>query len=511
MVKTKGNDTDLRPIIQKFIGWETSLNIWINQLETTENFELLASRIKPSFVSKEYFMTFPVTRKHKDNGLILGELFFKMFKSSNLAVRNDTVYKRMEGTKLTWEKSTTLEKWVTDMFKFDAPPTFLQMLKENYTWIIKQGKTSKLAPKLEIFPTLEVQFFKVEFKDCIYDLKTGRVIPFEKAEPEMAFICYIDRKFDECVIPYNFLGLISSFSSLGYDSFELDQMQQSNLEGEKNESYFLSKASHNHITNKVFDALVLFGGFYHPEMNRKNNPVLYLQGPPSTFKTTIILTIFKQLVGEDNIDIISRHKSKFNLASLKKEGNEPYILLMDDFRWDSVGLFIPDSLNLLDGNFVNIEHKFEKRISTPLKGTIVITSNTPLESNQMESHELSALQTRIEEVKFHKSDLSFLQKQDSFFDNLNKEVVGFAILSNAVFLRRYTVQPTDIDIPKSILCHYLDRSDYSSEPIAYAGATYIKSILQIIYGGYYLEEMFNKEIKAYQKKVRKASLKDKEN
>jgi hypothetical protein len=39
---------------------------------------------------------------------------------------------------------------------------------------------------------------------------------------------------------------------------------------------------------------------------------------------------------------------------------------------------IADFLNLLDGNFVSTEQKFQQRTSGPIKGTVAITCNEGL-------------------------------------------------------------------------------------------------------------------------------------
>ena len=56
--------------------------------------------------------------------------------------------------------------------------------------------------------------------------------------------------------------------------------------------------------NRFIDALHAFGGLYHPNDNRKQNPVLYLYGEPSTYKTVLIKTIFDKLVGINSVDIL---------------------------------------------------------------------------------------------------------------------------------------------------------------------------------------------------------------
>jgi hypothetical protein len=80
---------------------------------------------------------------------------------------------------------------------------------------------------------------------------------------------------------------------------------------------------------------------FHPFLNRKSNPALFIRGDPSPFKT-FFGEIFQALSGPDSIDTISRNLSRFNLGKLKKEDNTPYILVLDDFRWKQLGMHLPD-------------------------------------------------------------------------------------------------------------------------------------------------------------------------
>lgn len=196
----------------------------------------------------------------------------------------------------------------------------------------------------------------------------------------------------------------------------------------------------------------IFGGFYHPEVNRKKNPALFLYGKPSTYKTFLITTIWKQLVGLENIDVLSRHNTRFNFGRLKKDNNSPTILFMDDFRLQKAGMFTPDFLNLLDGNFVSIENKFENRTYGSLKGAIILTSNQRFQTKENSPEDMEALETRIKEVEFSPLDSNIQIDEDTFFQTKGEECIGFSILSNALFLaEQKRASSTKVDLPNSML------------------------------------------------------------
>ena len=132
-------------------------------------------------------MLFPTTRKHKDTSFIFAEL--KLFKTLDLAVRDEYVYQKIDGTKSSWDKWGPLENWIANMFNLAAPTEYLEMLKQNCTCITKQGEISKIAPKIELFPKLKLEVFLVEFKDTLYALRTGQLIGFHEIAPETATFC----------------------------------------------------------------------------------------------------------------------------------------------------------------------------------------------------------------------------------------------------------------------------------------------------------------------------------
>ena len=122
---------------------------------------------------------------------------------------------------------------------------------------------------------------------------------------------------------------------------------------EKREKYDIACIEHfQKSEDRFIEALHAFGGLYHPFDNRKQNPALYLCGEPSTYKTFSIKTIFDRLVGIHFVEIISRQNGRFNTGNLRKHDGQPYILVIDDMRWEGVGMHLPDFLNLLDGYLV---------------------------------------------------------------------------------------------------------------------------------------------------------------
>ena len=110
---------------------------------------------------------------------------------------------------------------------------------------------------------------------------------------------------------------------------------------------------HRTLSEKWGQVYRSFARFWnHPFDNRKQNPALYLCGEPSTYKTFSIKTFFDRLVGIHFVEIISRQNKRLYTGNLRKHDGQPYILVIDDMRWEGVGMHLPDFLNLLDGYLV---------------------------------------------------------------------------------------------------------------------------------------------------------------
>lgn len=456
--KEKGNKT-VNYLCNAFTKWKNNINIWSNHHETDHLFKKIENSLNQNFKehdncfkSNEFYNIFPTTRYYPDKALLLAELFNKVFAKQGLAVRQNNVYKRIPGTKFSWEKWCNLDFWITKRFDFNAPTAYLQMLKDNTLWISKQGATTKNQKPFDIFPKLTYAGFLVEFNDCVYQFFNGNTLPFEYVPPITASLCHVDQNFDQCTPPFTLVGLLHTLIAWGKDIAQ-EREQLLAIPANQLQKEHLGTLQHQQNSEDRFNkALRTFGGMYHPHDNRKQNPALYLRGEPSTYKTFILQTIFKRLVGLDSVDIISRHSGRFNTGKLRKDENEPYILIIDDMRWDCVGMNNADLINLLDGYFVNTEKKYIEAQSGELKGTIAITSNEPVggpsDTNLIPVIDKMALHTRLNDIQFHQIREEFVVNEE-FIEQIHKEAVGFSILTNAIYLAQNRHAKTQLKVPKS--------------------------------------------------------------
>lgn len=448
-------DQIIGDLCRAYTHWPQNINIWSNHSETHPVFlqieQCLNYNAQNCFISNEFFNQFPTTRYHKDKGLLLAELFAKIFDIQGLAVRDNHIYGRIPGTLYSWSKYMPLEDWVAQRFNFNAPPAYLQMLKDHTLWITKQGALRKDQKPLPIFPNLIIHGFLVEFKDCIYNFYDGTTISLQDVKPNTATLCHVKSNFDQCRPPYTILGLLHTLIAWGEDITK-KRKQVLAIPADERKRYDLARILHFQSSeNRFIDALQAFGGLYHPHDNRKNNPVLYLYGEPSTYKTFLIRAIFDRLVGIDSVEVISRHNGRFNTGHLRKDDGQPYILVIDEMRWGHLGMHLPDFINLLDGYFVKTERKYKSPQAGQLKGTIAITSNEPVGGDRgnslISTTDINALETRLKEIQLYKIREEFVLSPD-FLNQIKEEAVAFSILTNTFYLARDSEYKHKLRIPK---------------------------------------------------------------
>jgi hypothetical protein len=465
ITKEKGNKT-LNQISKKFMDWDTNINIWINHPDLQRVFEPIAKTFKENevFVTNENYNQLPTTYKYKDQTLVLAEIYRKVFIRDGFALKGKHVYEKESGTHFTWKLKGTIQEWIAQRFHLQNPPEYTKMLKDGAGWIANSGSIKKFEPKFELFPQLVQQSLFVEFKDKVYDFYKGNILKINEVAPQTSTFCFINKTFNECEPPFVSLGLLTLLISGGNapqkeKGAPLHKVKNNKVKNNKVENHFFSTKKNKGISilsqkecfyQRIRKAIRTFGGLFHPYLNRKMNPALFLSGPPSTYKTFLILNLFKTLILQQNIDVLARQNSRFNLWNLKKEGNQPYTLIMDDLRWEHLGMPIPDLINLLDGHFVSTEQKFGDRDSGELRGSIAITSNQNL-NHPMIEEEKNALTTRINQIDLFHVKEKGINIDSEVLKLIERETVGFAIICNAYFLATKELGQDEqkIDIPES--------------------------------------------------------------
>ncbi len=252
----------------------------------------------------------------------------------------------------------------------------MAMLTEHANSIASQGKINKTSINYNLFAKLKIQFFLVEFLDKVYEFKKPKTFEFNEIDFEINSVCHIPENFHEIQPPI--ITLILLFGLLNYGTMApvLQQIQKqeppTHPEMKQDEKFSNPWA-------KLQTTLTIFQGLFHLNVHRKNNKTMFLSGAPNIFKTTILKNLLQALVGLQHVYLMSRLSSKFNLGNLRKQQDSPYLLVMDDLRWENLCINIPDFLNLLDGTFVITEQKYQQETTGQLKKNLAITLNQTLE------------------------------------------------------------------------------------------------------------------------------------
>lgn len=445
------HEHDVKNLCKDFTLWQSNINIWINHIDVKEIFlNVQYAADNRFFVTQEIYSLLPTTRFHDDKALLLTELFTKLFRLKKLAVREGFVYERKQNTQFSWQRTIPLKNWIANTFTEKAPVKYLAMLKEHANWIAAQGKTFKTGINYELFPKLKLQFFLVEFLDKVYEFKNGKTYSFDEIDFEINSVCHVPKTFDEIEPPLFTLSLLFALINYGRD----ETMKVQNIKQIPNEQHDGTQIGSIRHWDKAWEismlALAAIGGLYHFDEHRKQNKTIFLTGEPNTYKTTILKTILDKLIGLHHVDIISRTSNKFNLGNLRKDQDAPYILVMDDLRWEHLGLNTPDFTNLLDGDFVYTEQKYLAPTQGKIKGNIAITSNQSLYIDERPFIDTKALKERILEVNFYPLQKHIFQNEN-IVENLNKEAIAFSVLTNIIFLRKNIHLDSQLDIPKTFL------------------------------------------------------------
>lgn len=241
---------------------------------------------------------------------------------------------------------------------------------------------------------INVVFTLIEFKDGIYDLKTGNLthkkninkVKFEN----QATLKYTNKCYKYFKIPSTWL--INIINKLEYD---WDQI------------------------NELFFHLAIIFSTNYEEIKKKR--VLFILGESNTLKTTLIADIFIEFFGIENIALMTQSKN-FPFQNFENK----IIAILDEFKYYDA--LHNEYLKLFENRQVLIERKFQDAVSiNPLH--IVIISNENFIKNQTNTDKQKALTSRVKTFEF-------IQNSTEITENI-KEKIKKENLNIVVFLIKY--------------------------------------------------------------------------
>lgn len=424
-------------------GMKSSVILWINQEDVQTLFEKKAQQMIGYDVDVQVDIKNPIptVRPYKDNALILTELFNKILIAKGFAHYDNWLYERVPGTRFSWDKKSTVDDWIKSTWDFNLPYTYITMLKEGYSWLKIVYDQRKKRSLMDLLPKLHISLYYTEFQDGVYDFGDARFIQKDDVNPGTVCISYHNCKFDDLPMPT--LALTTLLFHMYRDVGET-----------KNSRKPISISPTSLRLGRLYDVLENFGSVYHPYFEGNKSPGVFLSGPSSTYKTTIVFAMLNA-VRPKHLDTVARGKGAFNLDALKKPDKQSFLWINDDARWKHLGLDIPDYINLLDKRPVLINPKFEKPFLDTLIGSIVTTTNEKLidmvpskrdqDGNEVDPYkdvDYLALRKRIREAylylprNYENVSQFFELEPKDLKKALDDEGLGLAIFANTVFVHR---------------------------------------------------------------------------
>ena len=410
VLKESGSSQSKR--LAKAVGWEQPA-LFVTALD--EMHELVASlldglrRFRPRKTSYDAFVRVlqrehdplpPVARGPVEDQL--KELFFLTFQRRGLAVHKDTIYKRKEPFKHTWEVWCKLSTFATEFYGLRNLPLEIRgSLTSALQSIARGGRSRKDDPILPLLPQVEFAMHLVEFPDGVFDLVYATMASPSSLDHRISCGRSCTVPFHELQPPFHVLELLEELidkkSPLG--------------------AYGLATTLNDSLRLNLLQAL---GQLFHPTLNRKEQPFLALVGKPNSYKSSLIKFILDELA-PPLVHTVSHHRGRFQFGDLPEH---TVCLFLDDVDWDNLNL--TQFQNLADAVPFLAEEKFKAPKEVQFRGSIATTSNKYFPKEHREPLESRALAVQLKPSSKAKKLGRFLEDKSL----RGPEVHGLTVLAN---------------------------------------------------------------------------------
>jgi hypothetical protein len=337
-------------------------------------------------------------------------LYIYYFLLNGIKIYNDHYIKKIKTYSISYKILIKKSKLV-DLFD-DVIDFFLQYLdvyiKNIDLYFLKKNTLiwANLPKKLELIDSIvnikiDVLFTFIEFKDGIYDLKSGNLINKNNLKSIQNFekigtLKYTFNTYKYCKPPK--IWLRNMCEKLNYNWDEINDL--------------------------FFHLAIIFSTNYE---DLKKKRVLFILGKSNTLKTTLIADIFIEYFGTDNIAVITQSKN-FPFQNFENK----VIALLDEFKYYDT--LHNEYLKLFENRQIYVEKKFQDAISiNPLH--IVIISNEDFIKNQTNKDKQQALQNRIKIFEFLETNSILLENMKESIKHENINIVVFLIKYYNEFLK----------------------------------------------------------------------------
>lgn len=332
---------------------------------------------------------------------------------NEIVINNNKIFIKIENSMISYKKLGELDFLYENIstiflfFKREFPFQFNNFDELNFIAKFLKNKEEKLNRFREFSKrNINFNFNILEFKDGIYSIIHNKFIRTNKFDQnyEINLKTILTNKEIFTIKFYN-----CSFENLKEPTVWLKSIEK--VLGLKKRSNNLKDKIVNFFNEDSIDWLLIYIAYvFHystNELNKKNT--LYIWGPSNTGKTTLIINLFINYFGKENIGLISNNKNFEYQHIINKN-----LLIFDEFDIDKINL---ESFKKLINKELVLGEKKGKEPEIIKPTPVIISSNYSLEYKLNLYENKEAIENRLFKINFKEKF-----KEEEMISDINEKL-----------------------------------------------------------------------------------------
>ena len=332
---------------------------------------------------------------------------------NEIVINNNKIFIKIENSMISYKKLGELDFLYENIstiflfFKKEFPFQFNNFDELNFIAKFLKNKEEKLNRFREFSKrNINFNFNILEFKDGIYSIIHNKFIRTNKFDQnyEINLKTILTNKEIFTIKFYN-----CSFENLKEPTVWLKSIEK--VLGLKKRSNNLKDKIVNFFNEDSIDWLLIYIAYvFHystNELNKKNT--LYIWGPSNTGKTTLIINLFINYFGKENIGLISNNKNFEYQHIINKN-----LLIFDEFDIDKINL---ESFKKLINKELVLGEKKGKEPEIIKPTPVIISSNYSLEYKLNLYENKEAIENRLFKINFKEKF-----KEEEMISDINEKL-----------------------------------------------------------------------------------------
>lgn len=368
-------------------------------------------------------------KNYNDRQLIFLWEYFLLI--NNIVIYNNKLFIKIETSMISYKEFSSIEFLYENIskiflfFKKEFPFQFKNFDELNFISKFVRNKEDKII-RLKEFTSRKISFnFNIlEFKDGIYSILHNKFVRTNKFEKNynLNLTNLLTNKEISTIKFYN-----CSFENLKEPTIWLGSIEK--VLGLKKRTNNLSDRIAKYFNEDDIEWLLIYIAYiFHystNELNKQNT--LYIWGPSNTGKTTLIINLFINYFGKDNIGLISNNKNFEYQHILNKN-----LLIFDEFDIEKIN--IENFKKLVSKELILGEKKGkEPEIIKPTP--VLISSNYNLENKLNVNQSKEAIINRLKVINF-KERINKNDMDSNINDKIKEEEARIIIYCNRVYFKK---------------------------------------------------------------------------